>query len=152
MGMTGRRTLSRALAVLVVLAGLLAMHALATEHHGPHHVSSTHDRDAVLAAGQTTAVAVHHAAEGLASVLVTAPERLLELSAANCDPACPASSPTTALCLAVLSGFALVLHLARTRPRDLPPRHRGPTPRTRPTRVAVPRRRDPVAELCISRT
>jgi hypothetical protein len=148
MGMSGRRTLSRALAVLVVLAGLLAMHALATEHH----VSSTHDRGADLAAGQTTAVAVHHAAEGLASALVTAPERPLELSAANCDPACPASSPTTALCLAVLSGFALVLHLARTRPRDLPARRRGPTPRTRPTRVAVPRRRDPVAELCISRT
>lgn len=150
--MSGRRTLSRALAVLALLAGLLAMHGLATEHHAPRHASSTHDRHAVLAAGQTTVVTVHHAAEGLASALVTAPERLLELSTADCGPACPASSPTTALCLAVLSGLALVLHLTRTRPRDPPARRRGPIPHTEPTSVAVPRRRDPVAELCISRT
>jgi hypothetical protein len=152
MGMIGWRALSRALAVLTLLAGLLAMHGLATEHHAPRHASSTHDRDAALAAGQTAVVAVHHAAEGFASALVTASERLRELSAADCGSVCPAPSPTTALCLAVLSGFALVLHLARTRPRDLPARRRGPTPHTRPTCVVVPRRRDPVAELCISRT
>ena len=121
--------------MLAVLAGLMAMHGLATGHHASAHASSppaVHAVVAVAAAGDVGATP-HHTDDPVFHVPAAA-EQLLTLS--------PAGGP----------GVALAVHLARPRHAGLLHRRRGAvwTPRAR----GVVRRSCPdlVSELCISRT
>lgn len=145
MGMTapGPRAVTRALAVLAVLLGLLAMHGLASTHHAaasaaPHAPATSPEDDAT---------AHHHAAvEPEAAQDAVA---LLDSPGAACDETCP---DLATLCLAVLAGAALAMLLARRRSSPelaAPARPRGPV-RAPPGRHA--RGPDPVRELCVSRT
>ena len=125
MGMTApsARAATRALAVLAVLLGLLAMHGLASSHHAA----------AATTAAATTAAQHHLAAPG----------------GLACDQDCP---DLALLCVAVLTGAALTLVMARRRSSPLlvaPACVRGPAPMP-PMRHA--RGPDPVRELCVSRT
>ena len=139
----GARAVSRALAVLVVLLGLLAMHGVDSTHH---------------AAAATTAV--QHAAAQHQTAPADAPEqhqhaavRTGTQEAAPAGPGCDEDCPDlTVLCAAVLAGAALALLLARRRTAPLPlapTRPRAPT-LAPPARHARPP--DPVKELCVSRT
>lgn len=155
--MTGQRRLYRALAVVAVLAGLLAMHGLATGHHASAHAPTppaAHAAVAAMAATDHVAAASHHAADWAERAKAAAlPGQLPTLSPADdCNPSCPVVPAATTLCLAVLTGLALGLHLARSHRLVQQGRRRRPPPAARTGRVVVPRRPDLVAELCVSRT
>jgi hypothetical protein len=127
---------ARVLAALAVIAGVLAMHGLATSHHSTAAAPLT---PAVMAAAQ--AVDGHpHASKGATT------------ASHDCDLLCQSGEHGLALlCAAVLltaAGSVLVLR-QRT---GLLPRTSGPPPATRPVATAPPRSFDLVAELCISRT
>jgi hypothetical protein len=129
---------ARALAAVAVIAGVLAMHGLATAHHG------------VPAAPPTPAVmAVAQAADGHAH----APERAATGSTwHDCDLLCQSGEHGLALlCAAVLLTAAASVLVLRQR-TGLLPRTTGPPTATRPVATAPPRSFDLVAELCISRT
>ncbi len=165
MGMTAptARAATRALAVLAVLLGLLAMHGLSSTHHAaaspPPHAAppATAAHAAVEAAPEAEAGAHHHAVALPAAALPAAalPAALHSTVAlvggpgASCDDGCP---DLAMLCLYVLTGAALALLLARRRSSWLlvaPARPRAPGPAP-PVRHA--RGPDPVRELCVSRT
>jgi hypothetical protein len=134
---TRQRRWWRVPAVLVLLAGLLAMHGLANVHH---------DAGPVLAAGQHgDASADHHGSEALGGVVPAA--------ISGCDETCQEQAHgVLLLCLALLVAALVVLTvpaLLRGRLRTaLRPPGRFP-----PRVLRVPRRRvDLVADLCVSRT
>lgn len=167
-------------AVLAVLLGLLAMHGLASTHHaapagGSHGVVSAGTSHAIVPADAPTHEAVqlpavqlpaiqlgpiqlravshsHGAAVALATlqdVTTHAAAVLIDAPGATCDDDC---RPLAVLCVAVLTGAALALLLARTRRTPLlrvVARLRSPV-RAPPVRLA--RGPDPVEELCVSRT
>ncbi|MDP3713744.1 MAG: DUF6153 family protein [Mycobacteriales bacterium] len=142
----GARAATRALAVLAVLLGLLAMHGLASTHHASAATTAT-PRDAAQHQAATTAPEQHqHAA-----VPAVVPEAAAVAAPAGsgCDDDCP---DLAVLCLAVLTGAALLAVLLADRRAPLlatPPRHRL-VERAPPE--TVPRPPDPVKELCVSRT
>lgn len=157
---TGQRAVSRALAVVALVAGLLAMHGLATGHHAPAHASGAPTAhavtavaaDAASAAADDGALPPHHAAEAVAHVPTPA-EQLLTLGPpGECGSDCPDAAAAKALCLAVLTGLALALHLARSRHVALLHRRRGAACRPRAPGAAPHSCPDLVSELCISRT
>jgi hypothetical protein len=130
--------LARVLAVLAVIAGILAMHGLATGHQG---ASATPLVPALVAAVDQAA---GHAAPAHTHSEAT--------QHGECHLLCQGGEHALALlCVAVLlaaAGGALVLR-QRT---GLLPLRTGPPARLLPRTAAPPRSFDPVAELCISRT
>lgn len=144
MGMTapGLPAATRALAVLAVLIGLLAMHGLTSTHHAAAATTSAQHHPAPADASP-----VHHHAAGAAVVHDNA--ALADSPGASCDETCP---DLAVLCIAVLTGAALALLLARRRSSPLLPssdRPRGPAPAPAVRHTQGP---DPVRELCVSRT
>jgi hypothetical protein len=131
--------LSRVLAVLAVLAGVIAMHGLETAHHG---VTATPLVPAVLAAMD---------ADGHAHAAATA--QTLSVDDHACDALCQGSEQALALlCVAVLLAAAAgVLGVLRRR-TGLLPRKTGPPTSLFSRTAAPPRSFDLVAQLCISRT
>jgi hypothetical protein len=129
---------TRALAVLAVIAGILAMHGLATGHHGasatplvPALVAAVDQAGGHAAPAHTHSEAAQH---GDCHLLCQGGEHALAL-----------------LCGAVLlaaAGGALVLRQRA----GLLPLPTGPPVRPLTSTAAPPRSFDPVAELCISRT
>ena len=140
------RAATRALAVLAVLLGLLAMHGLASTHHAAAS-TAPHAAQADVAPAAEVEGAHHHAlamsaAEHDAVALAADP-------GAPCDETCP---DLAVLCVAVLTGAALALLLARRSSSPLllapaSPRVPAPAPPVRHARGP-----DPVRELCVSRT
>lgn len=145
MGMTapGPRAATRALAVLAVLLGMLAMHGLASTHHA---AAATTAAQHPPAPADSSSVQRH--AAGAAVVHDNA-----DVLAAPDGPACGEDcSDLALLCVAVLTGAALALLMARRRPSPLlvaPARGRAPAPAPP---VGHARGPDPVRELCVSRT
>jgi hypothetical protein len=129
---------ARGLAALAVIAGVLAMHGLATAHHG------------TSAAPLTPAVmAVAHAAEGHPHASAGA---VTASASHDCDLLCQSGEHGLALlCAAVLLTAAASVLVLRQR-TGLLPRTTGPPTAARPRATAPPRSFDLVAELCISRT
>lgn len=151
MGETAARgRAARLLAVLAVLLGLLAMHGLASTHHAAAAAPAAH---AALPAAEAEAEAgrnVHR--HGAAPVAVPAQAHgaaPLAGDGASCDDDCP---DIAMLCVAVLTGAALALLLARERRPVLLPASAHPRAATRAPPVRMARGPDPVRELCISRT
>jgi hypothetical protein len=150
MGMTAPRARAarRALAVLTVLLGLLAMHGLASTHHAAAATTASQHGAAQHDPAPADASAVQHHAAGAAVVHDTA-----DVLAAPAGPACAEDCPYLALlCVAVLTGAALVLVTARRRSSPLvvsPARVRAPAPAPPVRHAQGP---DPVRELCVSRT
>ena len=148
MGMTapGPRAAARALAVLAVLLGLLAMHGLASTHHAAAS-ATPHAAQEVNAPAAEVEGAYDHASAMSAAVHDTA--AFAAGPGATCDETCP---DIAVLCVAVLTGAALALLLARRRSSPPPlashrPREPAPAPPVRHARGP-----DPVRELCVSRT
>lgn len=155
-----RQRAARLLAVLAVLLGLLAMHGLAGAHHAaaasaaPHSPASASASESATESATVPASApadeavAHHRAAAKPEV----PHDAVALAGSpgpNCDEDC---ADIAMLCLAVLTGAALVALLARrgsSPPLVAPIRARAPAP-TPPIRHA--RGPDPVRELCVSRT
>jgi hypothetical protein len=137
----GARAVTRALAVVAVLLGLLAMHGLASAHHAGAATPSVQHQ----AAPTAPELHQHGAAAPVAQDAVGV--------AAPAGPACDDGCPVLAvLCVAVLAGAALLALLLARRRAPLvaaPPRHDHAT-RAPPARLARPP--DPVRELCVSRT
>ena len=150
----GARVGTRALAVLAVLLGLLAMHGLASTHHASAATTAVQHGAAQHPAAPADAWPGHqHAADEHqhASAVVVAQDAADTIALEN--PACDDDCPDLAvLCVAVLTGAALlVLLLARDRaPLLAAPPQRDRATRAPPVRVARPP--DPVKELCVSRT
>lgn len=117
--------------MLAVLFGVLAMHGQANaQHHAPAAVAHEQVVD-------DTSHAQH------ASSMVTP----------ACDGDCSAGGDgLMALCLAILVAALGFVVVAQAQRRSFPPPRRGPPAQLLPARDAVPRPRDAVAELCISRT
>lgn len=141
MTVPGARAAQRALAVLAVLLGLLAMHALASTHHAAAAAATPHTGATVLA-GEVGA-GVHHASAGEVDT------GALMGSGASCDQNCP---DLAVLCLAVLTGVGAALLLARRRAGPVPLARAGQTGRAMTPPVRHARGPDPVRELCVSRT
>lgn len=132
----------RALSVLAVLVGLLAMHGIASnEHHSA--VAASTLAGALPSTGGADAGHAHAAAA----------EPAAAVQAGACDPACSdGDSGLLLLCVAVLLASGAVL-LLRLRPRAGPrPRRAGPPLRISARAPAPPRSFDVVAEFCVSRT
>jgi hypothetical protein len=149
MGMTAprARAATRALAVLAILLGLLAMHGLASTHHAAAASTPAHTAQADAApAGEVVGAHDHAFAMSAAEHDTTA---LAPDPGATCDQTCP---DLAVLCVAVLTGAALALLLARHRssPQLLAPATPRPAAPAPPVRHA--RGPDPVRELCVSRT
>ena len=146
MGTTARtRASAHVFAVLAVLLGLLAMHGLASTHHAA----------AATSAAQTAAVAdtppAHDHGHGAAPTAAVQHDRaLLTGPGATCDD--DDCADLAALCVAVLTGAALALLLARRGSAQplLAQAPRGAAVRAPP--VPPARAPDPVKELCVSRT
>jgi len=148
-GMAERRgeRATRALAVLTLIAGILAMHALATGHHGatasPVLTSVLNVSDAVKRHVHAATVAAGAAVDGSQEILT---------GQHDCDGACEGGEHALALlCVAVLlaAGASVLVLRQRT---GLLPRRTGPPSRAVTRSPAPPRTPDLVAELCISRT
>ena len=130
----------RALAVLAVLLGVLAMHGLATSHHG---AATAPFATAALTAVENDGHAHADAATAVADVVP---------AGHDCDGACQGGEHALALlCLAVLLAAGLGVLVLRQRTGPLPARTGSPQ-RMRARAPAPPRSFDPVTELCVSRT
>lgn len=137
--------LSRAVAVLAVIAGVLAMHGLASTHHG---ATAAPLIPALLAPANVEGHA-HHAA---APADAAAPGQAVASAAHDCGLLCPSGEHGLALlCVAVLLAAAAGVLVLRQRTGALPMRT-GPAPILRVRSTAPPRSFDLVAELCVSRT
>lgn len=137
--------LGRAVALLALVVGLLAMHGVAGAHHAaaaaPSHTSTVH-----------AAVPTEHGADHVDHVLVGAPWALATADLAGCGDGCDQPWAAT-LCVAVLAVTALAVAAgfvarSRTSTSQASRRSRARAPVVR----RVPPRLDPVAELCVSRT
>lgn len=132
--------MGRALVVLAVLAGVIAMHGLATGHHP----AAAPVLPGLLAAADTDLSAHAHASAPSAPT-VTVDDH-------DCDLLCQGNEHALALlCVAVLVTAAAAALALRQRSRALP-RSAGRPDARLPRTAAPPRSFDPVAELCISRT
>jgi hypothetical protein len=128
---------ARVLAALAVIAGVLAVHGLATAHHG------------------TSAATLTPAFMAVAQAVDGHPHTSLAAATAShdCDLLCQSGEHSLALlCAAVLLTAAASVLVLRKRTGLLLPRRTGPPTATRPVATAPPRSFDLVAELCISRT
>lgn len=145
--------LGRAVALLALVVGLLAMHGVAGAHHAaaavPTHATSSH------AAAPTEHGATHGYDEGPvdhALVAAGVPVALPAAGVPSCGDECYQPGVAT-LCVAVLAITALAVAaglVARSRTSASPASRR---PRARaPVVLRLPPRLDPVAELCVSRT
>jgi hypothetical protein len=143
---TGRA--ARPLAILAVLIGLLAMHGLSSTHHAAAASPPPHSA-LPPAASPEADPGTHHQAVARPA----APPDIVAFvgePGASCDDTC---TDLAMLCVAVLTGAALALVLARRRSSPLlpaPARPGVPAPAGPPVRYA--RGPDPVRELCVSRT
>ena len=139
--------MSRALAVMTLIAGILAMHALATSHHG---ATATPVLSSVLDVADSIDGHLHAAAIGARAAVDGSHEPLT--SQHDCAGACEGGEHALALlCVAVL--LAAGAHGLVLRQRSgLLPRRSGPPGRAVAPPPAPPRPPDPVADLCISRT
>ncbi|MCU1691430.1 MAG: conserved rane protein of unknown function [Frankiales bacterium] len=139
---------ARPLAVLAVLLGLLAMHGLVGAHHAAA-ATSTHQAPAAGAVHHHGPAGAPFATPAHATVVARAVAVLVDGPGASCDGDC---AHLGELCLAVLTGAALALLLARRGPAPLllAPTRRAPRGAGPPGQHA--RGPDPVRELCISRT
>lgn len=127
-------SLLRVLSVLVV-AGVLAIHALPAAHHGSGHAGSG-------AAPDVTASAVAHGQHAVADG---------RHSEDTCDLACEAGAGVMMLCGAVIGAVLGLLFAHARRGWSLSRRVRPPLAVTL-ARRPLRRPPDPAAELCISRT
>lgn len=128
---------ARLLPLLAVIVGVIAMHGLATAHHGAAPLTR-----AVMAVGD---VVDGHALPA-ARALATAPDTH------DCGLLCQGGEHSLALlCAAMLLTAATGVLVLRRRSGVLP-RTTGPPRSTRLRSVASLRSIDLVAELCISRT
>jgi hypothetical protein len=152
MGITAprARAATRALAVLAVLLGLLAMHGLASTHHAAGATSAAQHHPA-QAAADAAAVPAHQVAGAEAGP--AAPTHGAASLAGPGGPTCDGGCPDLAvLCVAVLAGAALALLLARRRSVPLLTAPALRTARALTPAVWHPRGPDPVRELGVSRT
>ena len=143
-GLSGRAV--RALAVLAVVLGVLAMHGLTGGHHGAASVGP-----AATAGADADHGAQPHAAEhDLLAAAATAPVHEL---VGGCHADCSErASGLLLLCIAVLLAVVSAVSLRRVSGARRIGLDAGPSQHVR-TRATVPRRRlDLVADLCISRT
>lgn len=150
----GARAAQRALAVLAVLLGLLAMHGLTSSHHASAASSTPHTRAAAVLAGEVAALsdadgAAEHHHVPTASAAGPDGAALLGSPGASCDQTC---SELAVLCLAVLTGVAAAVLLARRHARSLLPGQTRQTGRALAPPIWHARGPDPVRELCVSRT
>lgn len=135
--------LGRALAVLAVIAGVLAMHGLASAHHA----AAAAPLVPALLAAATADDHAHHAASPQPSA---APA--IAANAHDCDPLCSSGEHGLALlCVAVLIAVTAGVLVLRQRTGALP-RSTAPPSAVRVPSTAPPRSLDLVAELCVSRT
>jgi len=136
----------------MLLLGLLAMHGLASSHHGtPAAAAAAHAAapDAVHAAVPHPADAAHAAVPDPAHISPIGSPHQLDVPAPSCAGDCPGD--VAMLCLAVLpaaaAAAAAYAHRAVDAGRPSAPRAcRAPMPRL------SGRLLDPLADLCISRT
>ncbi|MDP3714337.1 MAG: hypothetical protein Q8R60_17840 [Mycobacteriales bacterium] len=136
--------LGRAVALLALVVGLLAMHGVAGAHHAaaeaPSHTSTVH-----------AAVPTEHGAAHVDPVPAGAPVAFPTPSSPDCGDDCEPGVAT--LCVAVLAVTAIAVAaglVARSRTGTSLASER---PRARaPVVLRLPPRLDPVAELCVSRT
>lgn len=127
---------ARVLAALAVIVGVLAMHGLATAHHGASAAPLT---PAVIGATQTGDGHPHTS-------------QVAATTSHDCGLLCQSGEHGLALlCAAVLLTAAASVLVLRQRIALLP-RSTGPPRTTRPPVATPPRSFDLVAELCISRT
>lgn len=132
----------RALSVLAVLVGLLAMHGIASNGHHGAAVSSIMP-GALASSGGADAGHTDAGAAGPAAAAETG----------ACDAACPDGDfGLLLLCVAVLLAGGAVLLLGLRRRAGRCPRRTGPPLRITARAPALPRSFDVVAELCVSRT
>lgn len=150
----GARAAQRALAVLAVLLGLLAMHGLTSNHHAAAASSTPHTGAAAALPGEAPALteadgagAHHHLSAASAAGSDTT--ALPGSPGASCDQTCP---ELAVLCVAVLTGVAAAVLLARRHAGSLLPAQARRTRRASAAPVRHPRGPDPVRELCVSRT
>lgn len=155
-GSAARGRAARALAVLTVVLGLLAMHGVTSAHHAAapaaDHAAAPVSEE--LLAGTVHADGPQHQrhAGSAADAMPAALQGVAALTAPagpSCDDECLS---VAMLCVAVLTGAVLALLLARRRHPCLllaPARRRirAPAPSVRHAR-----RPDPVRDLCVSRT
>lgn len=142
--MSGRTV--RALAVLAVVLGVLAMHGLA----GGHHVAAPAGPAATAIAAADQDAQPHTAAHDLLTAAASAPVHEL---VGGCQADCSEhASGLLVLCLAVLLAVVGTASLRRHSGARRVALGDDPPPHVR-ARASVPRRRlDLVADLCISRT
>ena len=138
---------SRALAVLALVAAVVAMHGLATGHHG-----------ATASPLLTAALTVSHTVDEhphTAAIPTVAAAGVAVVAAAgqhDCDGACQGGEHALGLlCVAVLLAAGVGVLALRQRTGLLTHRSRPPQ-RVLARAPAPPRPPDLVAELCISRT
>jgi hypothetical protein len=148
----GRAT--RFLAVLAVLLGLLAMHALASSHHAAAALpvmAPASGAGATTAAADVTAENVHHGSSTGSGAEAAA--RLAGTHTGDDKGACDDACSTTVLCLAILTAAvaAATLSVRRTRP-GVPNRRTAHQPGAPEAARHAPAAPDPVEKLCISRT
>jgi hypothetical protein len=137
-----RVRLGRAFAVLAVIAGVLAMHGLASDHHG---AAASPVLSAVLSADVDAAHTPGHAHAG-------ADARQVAADGHQCDLLCQSGEHGLAmLCVAVLLAVAAAVLVLRQRTGGVL-RTTGPPSPSSPRTLAPPRSFDLVAELCVSRT
>ncbi len=145
---SGRSTpVARLLAMAAVLVGLLAMHGLASTHHGAAaraHAPLGAPIDEQVGAGHS------HTAAAPLSTMASLPSSVASASLPACDGHCPIGLGV--MCLAVLTVAAAAGAAAPARRATGPVRPRA----LRAASAAAPRHPlrllDPVADLCVSRT
>ena len=147
MGAEGRATswpaAARAVALLALLVGLLAMHGLGgAQHHAPP--PDAH------AATSPPAQHIGHAVSQPGHAALAAVSSVSERVAAACHDDC-AEPGVAALCLAVLTAVVVAL-LAAARARACRAKTESALRRGWTVRAPPPLRFDLVADLCVSRT
>ena len=139
------------LALLAILLGLLAMHGLASSHHGPAAAAAEHT-DAGSPSHDAAGTTDHDAADAALSA-ESSTGSPASPAGPSCDGDCPSAFLT--LCVAVLAAaaaLAAAVVLLRRRPYRRAIAAGAPTssmPADARDDVPPP---DPVRELCVSRT